>query len=240
VDDESVILDELVNFLIAARDTTSALLTFLTYALTLHPDIMALVRGEVLSRCGTDRVPTFHDIKQMKLLRACIYETLRLFPPVPVNERGSVDSCVFTPPAGDPPLFIPAGTPLIFSTLLIHRRKDLWGDDAEAFNPHRWIDGPERSTNVNSAKFFPFNSGPRLCLGQQLAVNEASFLMIRLLQTFDRFTLAQDEAAPEDSIPPSHWKTGSGRRAYEKVWPQTAFTLYSKGGMWVKMSSATH
>lgn len=227
-----------MNYLIAARDTTASLLTFVTYTLALHPDIMARVREEVLSKCGVQGVPTFHDIKQMKLLRACIYEALRLFPPVPVNERATVDDCVFTPSAGAPPLFIPNGVPVVYSTLLIHRRKDLWGENAEVFDPFRWIDGPERSTGSGSAKFLPFNSGPRICLGQQFALNEASFLMIRLLQVFDKFTIAQAEAAAPSAVPPSHWKEGVGRRACEQVWPQTAFTLYSKGGMWVRMNPA--
>jgi hypothetical protein len=52
--------------------------------------------------------------------------------------------------------------------------------------------------------------------------------MARLLQMFDKFELMQEEAAPAGSVPPAHWKEGGGRRAYEKIWPKTAFSTYSK------------
>ncbi|KAG8924692.1 Cytochrome P450 52A3, partial [Tulasnella sp. 417] len=109
------------------------------------------------------------------------------------------------------------------------RRKDLWGDDADEFNPERWMD-PDRARRIASDPFMflPFNGGPRICLGQQFAYNEASFVLVRLLQKFSRITLAQDEAAPASALPPASWKEAKGRKRVEKVWPKTALTLYSK------------
>ena len=63
---------------------------------------------------------------------------------------------------------------------------------------------------------------------QQFAYNEASFFIIRMLQAFESFSLMQDEAAPLDAIPPSQWKDGKGRKAFERFWPQTTTTSYSK------------
>ncbi|ELU45136.1 hypothetical protein AG1IA_00837 [Rhizoctonia solani AG-1 IA] len=71
------------------------------------------------------------------------------------------------------------------------------------------------------------------CLGQQFAYNEASFVLVRVLQRFDTLQLAMD-AAPAGSIPPPEWRSQSGRASVEKVWPKNAVTLYSKGGMWVR------
>ncbi|KAG8714502.1 hypothetical protein FRC11_008220 [Ceratobasidium sp. 423] len=75
------------------------------------------------------------------------------------------------------------------------------------------------------------------CLGQQFAYNEASFVLIRLLQKFTTFELAMD-AAPAGSIPPPEWAGQSGRKGIEKVWVKNAITLYSKGGMWVRVGRA--
>ena len=66
------------------------------------------------------------------------------------------------------------------------------------------------------------------CLGQQFALNEASFLLVRLLQNYDGFELALD-AQPAGSLPPADWKNvKEGRASKEKVWFANALTLYIK------------
>lgn len=101
-------------------------------------------------------------------VRACLNETLRLFPPVPGNSRASVRATVLPSPPGSKPIYMPGPDVVInYSDMLMHRRKDLWGPDAEEFVPERWTD-PERlkSLTRDPFKFLPFNAGPRICLGQ--------------------------------------------------------------------------
>jgi len=85
--------------------------------------------------------------------------------------------------------------------------------------------------------FTPFSAGPRICIGQNYAYNEMSYFLVRLLQQFDRFTLAS-ETQPEGSLPPPEWKHRQGRQASEKIWPSCAITLYVKGGLWVRFHKA--
>lgn len=71
--------------------------------------------------------------------------------------------------------------------------------------------------------------GPRLCLGQQYAYNQMSFMLIRLLQTFESVTLAK-EAQPAGSLPPAEWKQSAAqgkRKAREEFWPKTHLTMYA-------------
>lgn len=63
----------------------------------------------------------------------------------------------------------------------MHRRKDLYGSDADQFRPERWEN--DEIKNVGWG-YLPFNGGPRICLGQDFALLEASFTIVRLLQTF--------------------------------------------------------
>lgn len=58
------------------------------------------------------------------------------------------------------------------------------------------------------------------------AYNEASFMLIKILQRFDKFTLAQAECAPLDCLPPSEWKERKGREAAEEFRPGQAATLF--------------
>lgn len=65
-----------------------------------------------------------------------------------------------------------------------------------------------------------------------------SYILIRLLQSFSSIHLDLD-AQPPESRPPAAWATKSGRKGTEKFWPKNHLTLYSKGGLWVKMEEAT-
>lgn len=64
---------------------------------------------------------------------------------------------------------------------------------------------------------------------QEFALNEMSYVLVRLLQVFDGFTIAQAEGAPTQALPPKEWKiSGKGRERVEEIHPQAAGTLYSK------------
>ncbi|SJL03858.1 uncharacterized protein ARMOST_07215 [Armillaria ostoyae] len=68
-DDAKVIQDELVNILVAGRDTTASLLTFAMYMMCEHPKMVQRLQAEILEKLGTRR-PTYADIRDMKYLRA--------------------------------------------------------------------------------------------------------------------------------------------------------------------------
>jgi cytochrome P450 len=74
--DKQTLRDQLVNTLLAARDTTAATLSWLCYELSYNPDKYAKLRSEVLSVLGTDRQPTYEELKNMKYLQWCINESI--------------------------------------------------------------------------------------------------------------------------------------------------------------------
>jgi len=199
------------------------------------------VRQEILDIVGPSRRPTFEDIRDMRYLRAVLNETLRLYPIVPFNVRESVHATTWpNPDPNDKPFYIPAGTRTPYSVFMMHRRKDLWGPDAEEFDPDRFLDDRVKEYLVrNSFIFLPFNAGPRICLGQQYAYNEISFMLVRLLQNFSSISLELD-AFPPGTLPPDDFKLSPGRKGVEKVWPKSTLTLYVKGGLWVKMQEASN
>ncbi|OJA12792.1 hypothetical protein AZE42_12472 [Rhizopogon vesiculosus] len=164
---------------------------------------------------------------------------MRLFSPVPANIRESVKASTLpaTSPLGKP-IYVPPKTSVSYSVFIMHRRKDLWGPDAEEFDPDRFLD--ERLHKYLTPQpfiFLPFNAGPRVCLGQQFAYNEMSFMLIRLLQTFSCITLAPEAQHP-DTRPPTEWAQAEGRKARERFRPKAHLTLYADGGLWVRMNEA--
>ncbi|KAJ7165917.1 cytochrome P450 monooxygenase pc-3 [Mycena filopes] len=235
-DDKQIIRDEILNILVAGRDTTSATITFAVYMLAQHPDMAKRLRNEILEKIGPSRRPTHEEMKTMPYLRAFINETLRLYPPVPVDARTSKNSTTWAVPHGQP-LYVPGNTKIVYSVFLMHRRTDLWGPDALEFDPDRFMDERLRKyLTPNPYIFLPFNAGPRICLGQQFAYQETSFFLVRLLQRFESFSLAPD-AQPEETKVPASWKA-SPMKAAEEITFGASLTMYARGGLWVRMTEA--
>lgn len=124
----------------------------------------------------------------------------------------------------------------------MHRRTDLWGPDALEFDPDRWLDDRmQRYLVPNPFIFLPFNGGPRICLGQQFAYLEVSLFLIRFLQAFEKVELAPEAQEPGTRPPSAKWAAAAGekeRAGREKFWPRAHLTLYSHGGLWVRLANA--
>ncbi|KAF2204790.1 cytochrome P450 [Delitschia confertaspora ATCC 74209] len=177
--DKKALRDELINILLAGRDTTASLLSNMFFEISKKPYIWAKLREEVAQLEG--RLPTYEELRNLKYLKWCLNESLRLHPVVPGNSRLAIRDTVLPlggGPTGKSPLFIPKGTVVGYSPYTMHRRTDFYGPDATAFKPERW-------EHLRPGwEFLPFNGGPRICLGQQYALTEASYVTCRLVQEF--------------------------------------------------------
>ena len=92
---------------------------------------------------------------------------LRLYPPIPINVRFA-NKTTWLPRGGGSdgksPILVPKGLGLGFVPYYMHRRKDIYGEDAMEYRPERW-EGPELA-DVGWG-YMPFHGGPRLCLGSK-------------------------------------------------------------------------
>ncbi|KAK6004829.1 hypothetical protein QM012_007608 [Aureobasidium pullulans] len=186
--DVVTIRSELLNILLAGRDTTASLLTNIWHILAQRPDIVARLREEIASNLPAEgTLPTFEDLKGLPYLSAVFKEMLRLYPVVPLNSRQATVSTTLPKGGGSDglePVFIGKGQLVIYSTYAMHRDVDVFGDDADVCRPERWLDGDDEKGLRPGWAYIPFNAGPRICLGQQLALTEASYVTVRLLQEF--------------------------------------------------------
>lgn len=188
-----------LNILLAGRDTTASLLGWVFYILARHPDHFNRLRKVILEDFGPYSKPSisFEKIKSCQTLQNILNETLRLYPVVPVNTRQAlIDTTI--PRGGGPdsaaPIFIPKGTSVDYSVHVMHRLKSIWGEDADDFKPSRWIG------KKPGWEYLPFNGGPRICLGQQFAITEASYVIIRLLQRFDKLENLDERVEPTHNL----------------------------------------
>lgn len=184
--DPVILRDQALNILLAGRDTTASLLSFVFYELSRRPDIYAKLRKAILESFGTGKEDlTFESLKRCTYLRYVINETLRLWPTVPINQRFATRDTTIPRgggPDGNSPVFVKKGSGVTYTVFAMHRDKTQWGPDAEEFNPDRWA---LPKPHVHPWAYLPFNGGPRICLGQQFALTEASYTVARILQTFE-------------------------------------------------------
>ncbi|KUI61103.1 Cytochrome P450 52A13 [Cytospora mali] len=189
--------NELLNVLLAGRDTTASLLSNTFFILARRPDIWAKLKAEVDALGGIP--PDYDTLRGMKYTKYLLNECLRLYPVVPLNSRIATHNTVIPHgggPDGTSPVAISAGSGVSYSVYAMHRRKSVFGDDAHEFEPERWA----RSDMRPGWSYLPFNGGPRICPGQQFALTEASYVVVRLAQAFDRI----------ESRDPNPWTEGLG------------------------------
>ncbi|RDA85536.1 hypothetical protein CP532_3299 [Ophiocordyceps camponoti-leonardi (nom. inval.)] len=185
--DPAELRSQLLNILLAGRDTTASTLSwlFLTLADARYAPIFHRLRAVIVDEFGSYANPreiSFERIKGCQYLQWCIAEILRLYPAVSLNIRTCmVDTTLPTGggPDGRSPIYVRKGEDISYSVHAMHRLEHLWGPDASVFRPERWQD------RRPGWDYLPFNGGPRICIGQQFALTEIGYVVIRVLQRFD-------------------------------------------------------
>ena len=161
----------MISILLAGRDTTASLLSFVYAEFIHHPEVYQKLRSVVLEEFGTYSNPrdiTFSTLKSCSYLQWVLNETLRLHPVVPLDGRRALKDTTLPTgggPNGDKPIYVREGVQIDYSVYVIQRRKDLWGEDADEFRPERW------NGRKSGWEYLPFNGGPRICIGQQVRIS---------------------------------------------------------------------
>ncbi|CAH9126890.1 unnamed protein product [Cuscuta epithymum] len=187
------VIEECKVFYFAGQETVAVLLLWTMILLSKFQYWQAQAREEVLQVFGRDKKPHFEGLNDLKIVTMVLYESLRLYPPVPNLTRQTVEEIKL----GD--MTLPPGVMLSLPILLVHLDTEVWGAEATKFKPDRYSDGIMKATNGKHA-FFPFGGGPRVCIGQNFALLEVKMAMAMILQRFS-FELSPSYAhAPFTSV----------------------------------------
>ncbi|KAI4350514.1 hypothetical protein L6164_004963 [Bauhinia variegata] len=179
--EEVVIRDMVISFMMAGRDTTSATMTWFFWLLSYHPAIEKQVVEEIeLKAAGTLE---YESLKKLKLLKACLCESLRLYPPVPWDSKHALVDDVL--PDGT---VVKTGDRVTYFPYGMGRMEVLWGKDRFEFRPNRWFSEPDTKggamNKVDPFKFPVFQAGPRICLGKEMAFIQMKYAAASILGRF--------------------------------------------------------
>ncbi|PWN33640.1 cytochrome P450 [Meira miltonrushii] len=214
--DPEALLTVVLNFMIAGRDTTAQTLSWLLYELCANPEHVKLIREEVDRVLGPDAAEqrvrvNYTDFKKFPYTLACFHEAARLHPSVPKNGKEILRDDVIVPqgpnPHNLPPIKVYAKERVGWSDWVMNRLPEVWGEDADQFNPKRFLEKDEKGgwsyVQQSQWKFHVFNAGPRLCLGMNLAGFEGVSFLAAMLQKYD-FTWASKQQGQTSDWPPMY------------------------------------
>jgi len=155
----------------AGHETSSNALSWTLLLLAQHPRILADLCDELSGKLRGG-APSFEDLADLPLLDQVVKESLRLFPPAPLNHRITARDAEL----GE--FQIPAGTEVLSSIYHTHRMPDLYPDPL-CFRPARW-----QGADPGPYGYNPFSAGPRMCIGATFAWFEIKIVLAMLLQRF--------------------------------------------------------
>ncbi|HET8726221.1 MAG TPA: cytochrome P450, partial [Alphaproteobacteria bacterium] len=163
--------DEIMTILLAGHETSATALTWTFVLLARHPEVQEAFAAEARAAFGGS-APDYHALQAFTGARNLFKEALRLYPPGYNFTRVALKDDVL---GG---CRIPAGSIVNVTPYLIHRNPVHWPDPLR-FRPDRFAAAGDLKT-----RYFPFGGGPRVCIGNSFAAQEAELILATLCQAF--------------------------------------------------------
>ncbi|KAI3325569.1 putative cytochrome P450 monooxygenase [Xylariaceae sp. AK1471] len=174
---------------LAGADTVAIVLGTIVYYMAKNPKVTAKLHAE-LQALNLKLPPKFADVRDLPYLGAVIREGLRIHPISAFISRRTVSP-------GDGLLLpngrrLPPGTIVAVSPWVTHFDECVYGSDAREFNPDRWLQAHDETTERYEERLRDMNRadlswghGDRVCIGKNIARFEIYKLIATLYTLFD-------------------------------------------------------
>ncbi|KAK7742358.1 hypothetical protein SLS53_004503 [Cytospora paraplurivora] len=184
-----------VSMAFAGSETTAISLGAVFYYLLRNPHAMGRLRAE-LDEAGREGafadnetgLVAWVESQKLQYLDACIKEAFRLHPAAGLPLERIV------PPQGAEIAghFVPGGTIVGCSAWVIHRNREIFGEDVEVYRPERWLVDETKDKQREEARIkemsramLQFGMGSRTCLGKNISLLEMYKLVPSVLRRFE-------------------------------------------------------
>ncbi|XP_073846006.1 cytochrome P450 6g1-like [Musca autumnalis] len=169
-------------FLIGGFETSSTTMSNALLELAKQPELLQKAREEIKTAfCEGNGEVSYEAINKLSYLDMVIYETLRLYPVLPVLERQHA-----TPPGKAPyslkpycDFTLPEGMPVFISVYALHYDPKYW-PNPKKFDPERFSD--DRKSDIHPMVHLPFGNGPHNCIGARLGMIQVKAGLMYILK----------------------------------------------------------
>ncbi|KAH8646603.1 cytochrome P450 [Tricladium varicosporioides] len=194
--------------ILAGSETTATFLSGISYNLLRNPEVLKKLTTLVRTKFSKDSDINMLAVQKLDYFTACLEEGLRMHPPIPsglprsTTTGGNIICNKYVPPE---------------TTVSVHQLTTYNSPknftDPGTFIPERWVkDVPERYVNDNRKSVQPFSTGPRNCIGRNLAYAEMRLILAKMFWNFD-FELQPDS---------QNW---SKQKVYGFFWEKTPLNV---------------
>ncbi|KAK9130051.1 hypothetical protein Sjap_010538 [Stephania japonica] len=190
-----------MNYMVAGRDTVSSALTWFFWLLSTNPTAEAKIVEELkaiaLKKSPSEEIPVFdtQELNKLVYLHGALCECLRLFPPVPYELKTCIEQDIL--PSGHT---VHPKSRVLISLYAMGRTEEIWGKDCLEFKPERWVSSEGRIKYEPPYKFLAFNSGPRICLGREVAFTQMKLAVATLIYNYHFEVVQGHRVFPKNSI----------------------------------------
>ena len=167
------LIDEVLILFAAGHETTANALGFTLYLLAKHPEVQEKAYQEI-SKLNWETDLEMEDIRQLGYVKQCIEEGMRLYPPAYYIDR----ECIAADEIDG--YTIPENTMLLLAVYELHRDERFW-EAPRDFMPERF--DPSNKKDFTDY-YFPFGAGPRMCVGNNFAMQEMILTVAELLRNY--------------------------------------------------------
>ncbi|KAI7773787.1 hypothetical protein LA080_009883 [Diaporthe eres] len=177
---QTEIILNMALFISAGTDTTATALTGWTYFVCTHPEVYSRLMNEIRGALATEEDVKWEKVKDLRYLETTIHEALRLFPPSPASQQRIV-------PRGGATIdgyYVPAGMTVAVPPW-VSTHSPLNFHNPYEFRPERWLGEENEFEHDRLNASLPFGTGPRVCIGRNLAYMEMRLISANLLFHFD-------------------------------------------------------
>lgn len=182
--------DEVMTFLLAGYETTAATLTWTLFLLSQHPQAQRQLFLEV-EEVLNGHLPRWEDVPRLEYARMVLNEAMRLYPPVWLLPRKTVEEDRLggytIPPRAD----------VLISVYSLHRHRAYW-KDPESFIPERFASGD--SAQRSACAYIPFGAGQRTCPGNRFGMMEALLVLAMLIRHYRFESLPGQRVTPTAAL----------------------------------------
>ncbi|XP_065349179.1 probable cytochrome P450 301a1, mitochondrial isoform X2 [Cloeon dipterum] len=166
-----------LDMLMAGIDTTSHSLTNVLLHLSENQDKQEILHQELKRIMPNPHAPITNEmLNEMKFLKACVKESMRMMPVVPGTMRRTFNEIVLSN------YRIPVGVDVLMLNGAMSRFSEHY-TEPEKFKPERWF-RDEQEEKVKPFVTLPFGHGARKCVGFRFALLEMEITLAKMVRRF--------------------------------------------------------